>query len=300
MTAVVQNEVRVRKQRQSGEACMTDLKGKVAVVTGGGSGIGRGLAMALAKEGSPVVIADIMEESGAAVAAEITQAGGHSIAIHCDVSDRASVRQMKSQSSQAFGHVSLLFANAGVTLFKPFTDMTDDEIDWVIQVNLMGVFNCLQAFLPDMIEARSGHVFATSSTSGLLCPFLTDHAPYVAAKSGVIGLMLTMRNELEQFGIGSTVLCPGAVATRITDSLKYRPDRFGGPSEAPVTLPRGESSQKQRPPEEVARMVLLAVRENRPIVVTDASHKELFRQGYAAPVLFAYDAAAAFDGRNVR
>lgn len=274
---------------------MKEFAGKVAVVTGGARGMGLGMSRALAREGCKVVIADILEDDGEAAADAVQRAGGTASSVVCDVSDRASVRALHSAVIERFGAASLLIANAGVTLFKPFTEMTDDEIDWVLQTNLNGVVHCLQMFLPDMIEKRCGHVVATSSFSGLLSPYLKDHAPYVAAKAGVIGMMLSMRRELADVGVGATVLCPGKVATQITESLKYRPKRFGGATEGSIVLPLGENTQPARHPDEVAQMVLRGVRENRAVVVTDAGVAGLFREGYCEAISSAFEAAALWD-----
>lgn len=107
---------------------MTEPGGKAALVTGGGSGIGRALAKALAAEGASVVVADILPENAQQVASEITRAGGSALAVACDVSDRASVRDMKGQANAAFGPISLLFANAGVTSVERLTDLSPDEV----------------------------------------------------------------------------------------------------------------------------------------------------------------------------
>lgn len=275
---------------------MTEVTGRAAVVTGAGSGIGKGLALALAREGCKVGVVDIMLGNAEAVTREIEQAGGQAVALACDVSDRTSVAAMKRQANARLGPVSLLFANAGVTLFKPLVEMTDDEIDWVIEVDLMGVFHCLKAFIPDMIAARDGHIMATSSFAGLLSAFIPDHAPYIAAKAGVIGLMLSMGRELAEFGIKSTVLCPGAVETGIANSFLRRPARFGGPVEASVHLPAGKAQSHNRTPDEVAQMVLRAVRADRPVVVTHASAKDAFKQ-CTDIILSAFDDAAEFDAR---
>jgi NAD(P)-dependent dehydrogenase (short-subunit alcohol dehydrogenase family) len=124
--------------------------------------------------------------------------------------------------------------------------------------------------------------------------------PYTAAKAGVIGMMLNLRMELAQCGVGCTVLCPGGVATRIHETPRYRPARFGGPSQerlkaAPRAFVQHTEKLQFRPPEEVARMVLDAVRADRAIVVTDASQREIFLQRYVDVVLSAFDDAAAFD-----
>ena len=281
---------------------MTEPGGKSALVTGGGSGIGRALARALAAEGASVVVADIRLENAQAVASEITGSGGSALAVACDVSDRASVRDLKGQANATFGPVSLLFANAGVTSVERLTDLSPDEVDWITEVDLLGVSHCLQAFLPDMIARRSGHVLATASMVGLIPGWLPYHVPYTAAKAGVIAMMLNLRAEVSEFGIGCTVLCPGGVATRIHETPRYRPARFGGPSEGTVKAPRDfvQTTEKLhfRRAEEVAQMVLLALRENRPMVLTDSTQRELFLRSYVDVVLSAFDDAAAFDERK--
>jgi NAD(P)-dependent dehydrogenase (short-subunit alcohol dehydrogenase family) len=271
-----------------------------AVVTGGGSGIGRALAHALAAEGTAVVVADILEERAQAVASEIERAGGTALAVACDVSDRASVQSLKIRANAELGTISGLFANAGATSLERMTDLSDDDFDWITAVNFHGVSNCLRAFLPDMIERRAGHVVATASMVGLIPSFLPHHVPYTASKAGVIAMMLNLREELAEVGVGCTVLCPGGVATRIGETPRYRPARFGGPFEATRKRPEAFLRAHRivfRPPEEVAQMVLLAVRENRPMVVTDASQRGDFIQGYVDVVLSAFDAVEAFDKR---
>src|SRR5262249_989812 len=130
---------------------MTEITGRNALVTGGGSGIGRGLALALANAGACVAVADIRMQCAEAVVQEIRAANGVAIAVQCDVCDRDSVRRMKAGITQSLGPVSLLFANAGATSFERLPEMSDDDIDWIIQVNLLGVTNCLMAFYPDMV-----------------------------------------------------------------------------------------------------------------------------------------------------
>ena len=133
---------------------MTEISGKAAFVTGGGSGIGRALAEALAAEGAGVAVAAILADNARRVADAVGAAGGTAVAIACDVSDRASVRRAKEEANSALGPVSLLFANAGVTSFQAFTVMSDDDVDWILGVDLMGVLNCLAAFLPETREVR--------------------------------------------------------------------------------------------------------------------------------------------------
>ncbi len=133
---------------------MTEIAGKAAVVTGGGSGMGRGIALQLAKEGARVVIADIIAANAEKVAQEIRALGGEAIGLACDVSDRASVRAMKAKANAAYGPILIVIPNAGATSFKRMKDIDDSEVDWIIQVNLMGVLNFIQIFLPDMLAAK--------------------------------------------------------------------------------------------------------------------------------------------------
>jgi short-subunit dehydrogenase len=218
--------------------------------------------------------------------------------VACDVCERSAVLEMKAQANAKFGVVSLLFANAGATSFARLTDISDNEVDWMRAVNLDGVTHCLQAFLPDMIKAGAGHVVATASMAGLIPNWVPYHVPYTAAKAGVIGLMLNLRHELSEFGVGCTVLCPGAVTTKIIETPRYRPSRFGGPQNDTIKAPDGflqAATPEFRSAEEVARMTLLAVKANRPMVVTDATRLELFMDNYAALVRAAFEDAAEFD-----
>lgn len=278
---------------------MQNFKGKTALVTGGGSGIGRGLVMALADEGARIVIGDIVLENAEAVAAKIRAEGGEAIAVCCDVSDRSSVERMKAEANAAFGSVLLLFANAGVTSFEKFTDMSTSSIEWIIQVNMMGVTHCLSAFLPDMIAAGEGHVVATASAAGLNPAWVPCHVPYSGAKMGIIGTILNLRQELATQGVGATVLVPFGVNTAMKDKNEsYRPQKYGGPRQEPVKIPEDffqEISLNFRSPDEVAQMVLCGVRNNRPMVVTDASQRQTFQRTYVDLVMSAFDDAEAFE-----
>ena len=278
---------------------MTDMSGRTAVVTGGGSGIGRALSLALAAEGASVAVADIILDNAQQVVDEIQAAGGMGLAVQCDVSDRASVNKVKAQVAGALGSVSLLFANAGATSFERFTDMSANDVDWILEVNLRGVVNCILAFYPDMAAAGDGHVFATASAAGLLPTFVPCHVPYTAAKMGIIGFMLNLRTEAAEAGVGCTVLCPGAVESGMKDNnARYRPERFGGPREGGVEVPEefvSDADLQFRPAEEVAKMCLRAVRNNRPMVVTDGSMRQTFQDGYQRIVMEAFDDVDDFD-----
>jgi NAD(P)-dependent dehydrogenase (short-subunit alcohol dehydrogenase family) len=255
--------------------------------------------MALAAEGASVVVADIIEDNAEAVASAVRDAGGTAIAAQCDVCERESIRRLKAAANDALGDVSPLFANAGATWFDRLTDMTDEDVDWIFQVNLMGVTNCLRAFLPDMIGRRDGHVVATASVAGLFPGWIPYHAPYSAAKAGITALMLNLRGELGEVGVGCTVYCPGGVQTGMRENnMRYRPARFGGPVEE-VLHGNEEWLQQTRlaflSPDEVAPLVLRAVRENAAMVLDHADQRQIFVDHFESHVLAAFDTADAFE-----
>lgn len=278
---------------------MTEIAGRTALVTGGGSGIGKGLALALAREGAKVVVADIQKDRAQAVADEIAAKGGAAIALACDVCERPAIRQMKADANAAFGPVTLLFANAGATSFDPLMEMSDDDVDWIIQVNLMGVTNTTRAFLPDMMANGGGHVCATASMAGLLPGWIPQHAPYSAAKAGIIGLMMNIALELKPHNIFTTSYCPGGVASGMkANNARYRPAKFGGPSEGEVHVSDASANAKQLAfysPDAVAPMVLRAVRNNRPFVFDHADQRRFFRETYSNVVEACYDDIDAWE-----
>lgn len=279
---------------------MTDITGKAAVVTGGGSGIGMGLAKGLAGAGASVAVADIILDNARKVADEINAGGGKAVAIHCDVCERSAIKQMKAEANAALGPIQLVFANAGATSFTDLMSMSDDDVDWIIQVNLMGVMNTTRAFLPDMMQAREGHIVATASMAGLLPGWIPVHVPYSAAKAGIIGMMMNLALELKPFNIHTTSYCPGAVASGMKDNNgKYRPARFGGPEKNAEVKFAGSSTTHSilnfYTPEAVAPMVLNAVRNNRPFVFDHADQRRYFRETYASIVEACYDDADAWE-----
>ncbi len=279
---------------------MTDIRGKAALVTGGGSGIGKGLAIELARQGASVAVADIILDNARKVADEINAGGGKAVAIHCDVCERDSIRQMKAEANAALGPITLLFANAGATSFDPLTEMSDNDVDWIIQVNLMGVMNTTRAFLPDMMAAREGHVCATASMAGLLPGWIPDHVPYSAAKAGIIGLMMNLQLEMKQYNIHTTSYCPGGVATGMkANNATYRPARFGGPGEGEVEIAHNNATPVTSiafyTPDQIAPIVLNAVSNNRPLVFDHAEQRRNFRETYSSVVEACYDDIDAWE-----
>lgn len=282
---------------------MTDIRGKAAVVTGGGSGIGKGLAMELAQQGASVAIADIIIENAEKVASEINTAGGRAVAIHCDVCDRDSIKAMRDRAINELGPIQLVFANAGATSFTDLMGMSDEDVDWIIQVNLMGVMYTTRAFLPAMIEAGGGHICATASMAGLLPGWIPVHVPYSAAKAGIIGMMMNLQLELREHNIATTSYCPGAVASGMAkNNGRYRPDRFGGPEEASEVHFAGDNSTtsalKFYKPQDIAPIVLNAVKNNRPLVFDHAEQRKYFRETYSSIVEACYDDIDAWEAEH--
>ncbi len=283
---------------------MTQISGKAAVVTGGGSGIGMALAKELARQGASVAVADIILANAQKVADAILAAGGKAVAIECDVCSRPSINAMRDKAEAALGPIQLVFANAGATSFDPLIEMSDEDVDWILTVNLHGVMNTTRAFLPGMIAAGGGHVCATASMAGLLPGWIPVHVPYSAAKMGIIGMMMNVALELKEHDIFTTSYCPGGVATGMKENnARYRPAQFGGPGEGEVHV--GEVNQEQSSlaffhPDDIAPMVLDAVAHNRAFVFDHPEQRGLFRETYAQVVEACYDASEAWEAEHGR
>ena len=196
-----------------------NLNGRVAVVTGGASGIGRGISEELVARGAKVVIADIEQAAMDKAAPEIGAFG-----IHCDVSDYASVEALARRTIDEFGRVDLLVNNAGVGSMALLENMTMDDWTWMLGVNLWGTIHGVQAFLPHLIaNPDGGYVAATTSTGGFkTSPTLV---PYSVSKFGVVALMEGLKLEMEQAGyrVGVSILAPGPVRSNIQNSRRNRP-----------------------------------------------------------------------------
>jgi NAD(P)-dependent dehydrogenase (short-subunit alcohol dehydrogenase family) len=279
---------------------MTGISGKAAVVTGGGSGIGMGLARELARQGAAVAVADIRLANAQKVVDAILAEGGKAVALECDVCERASITAMRDAAVAALGPVQLVFANAGATSFTELLDMSDEDVDWIIQVNLMGVMNTTRAFLPGMIGAGGGHLCATASMAGLLPGWMPVHVPYSAAKMGIIGMMMNLAIEMKPHNVFTTVYCPGGVASGMkANNGAYRPNRFGGPEAVAEVQFSGNdtthSSMAFYRPEDVAPLVLNAVQGNRPFVFDHAEQRALFAQTYSQVVEACYDDLEAWQ-----
>lgn len=201
-----------------------ELQGKTAVVTGASSGIGRGLALTLAREEMNLVLVGHHQESLDDTAADIAVLGVRSITVVADVSKLDDMQRVAYEATRAFGTVSLLCNNAGVGPFASTAETTMAEWEWVLSVNLWGVIHGIHVFLPLLEAQGQGHITATASESGLYgVPYL---AAYNTSKFAVVGLMQSLARDLRASGsdVTASVLCPGAVRTHILESARERPE----------------------------------------------------------------------------
>jgi NAD(P)-dependent dehydrogenase (short-subunit alcohol dehydrogenase family) len=206
---------------------MQDLKDKVAFVTGGGSGVALGQAKVFAEEaGMKVVIADIRQDQ---LDSALAYFRGKNVPVHAiklDITDRDAYVRAADEAERVFGPVQLLCNTAGVSQFGPVEKATYDDWDWQIDVNLKGMINGVQTFLPRMIaHGQGGHIVNTASMSAFVA--LPTTAIYCTTKFAVRGLSQSLRVELDKFNIGVSCLCPGGVNTNIHESVLSRPERYG-------------------------------------------------------------------------
>ncbi len=201
---------------------MTSIAGKTAFVTGGGSGVGLGQAKALVKAGARVAIADIRQDHLDAAAAHFEAAGTPVVAVKLDISDRVAYAAAADRVEAEIGPVQLLFNTAGVSHFGPLQNATAEDWQWQIDVNLYGVINGIQAFLPRMLERGSDcHIINTASMSAFLS--LPGCGIYTATKMAVRGLSESLAMDLKETRVGVSMLCPGAVNSNIHEALLTRP-----------------------------------------------------------------------------
>ena len=192
---------------------MITFEGRTVVVTGGGGLLGRGMAVTFGQVGMNVVVADLNEETARDTSEAVTAIGARSIAVCADVTDRESMERLAAQAYAAFGAVHILCNNAGLAILRPFTQLTYEDWDRVLPVQLGGVINGVQAFLSRLLaQGGERHIVNTSSMSGVgRADLRVLNAPYVSAKFAVVGLSETMAAALAPDGIGVSVLCPGYV-----------------------------------------------------------------------------------------
>jgi NAD(P)-dependent dehydrogenase (short-subunit alcohol dehydrogenase family) len=252
-----------------------NIAGEVAVITGGASGIGRATALAMAREGANIVLADVNDGRLAEARAEITALGRRVLTVHCDVSRDGDVERLASEA-EALGPVGLVMNNAGVVLRGALEEIEVADWQWCFEINVMGVIRGIRAFLPRMIERRHGYIVNTGSVAGMVA-LTGEGAPYVASKFAVVGLTEALALYARPFGIGVSLLCPGGVKTNLAEtsrSIGMTPPREIAETHAAQSVQGGRELE----PEEVGELVLEAVRDERFLILPDEFHVELIRR----------------------
>ncbi len=193
------------------------LKNKIAIVTGSRRGIGRSITLELAKEGAKVVVSDIDLKECQNVCDEIKKTGSDAIAVKCDVSKKRDVDAMVKKTIQKFKRIDILVNNAGVFLMKPFVQMTEKDWDFVLDINLKGVFLCANAVAKQMVKQKGGKIISIASIAGEV-GFMNSSA-YCASKAGIINLTRELAMELSPHNINVNVVAPGVIATKMTEDM---------------------------------------------------------------------------------
>ncbi len=211
---------------------MQDLSGKVALVTGGASGIGKSMVRALLNEGMKVAIADVEDDALAATVSEFSDANNQLMPVQVDVTRSDAVAEARATVEAQLGRVQVVCNNAGVFVSGPLQQATDDDWAWVNGVNVQGVINVVQAFLPSMIASDlPGHIVNTASLAGHFAP--KGLGVYNTGKFAVVGLTESLRADLEGTKVSVSALCPGVVRTNIGNASRNRPASLGDTAAAP-------------------------------------------------------------------
>ncbi|MBC7780577.1 MAG: glucose 1-dehydrogenase [Proteobacteria bacterium] len=196
------------------------LRDKVAVITGSARGIGQATALKFAREGAKVTVCDLTPELIEETVKMIRAAGGEALGAIVDVRDMSSIRKMVDQTLSTFGRIDVLVNNAGIVKDAQLKNMTEEQFDLVIDINLKGVYNCTRAVVDIMLQQQSGVILSTSSVVALYGNF--GQTNYAATKGAVISMTKTWAKELGRKGIRANVVCPGFIATTILNSIPER------------------------------------------------------------------------------
>jgi len=201
-----------------------ELKNKVAIITGARRGMGKSHALTLAKAGAKVVVADISKEDCEIVVEEIKKNGGEAIAVKCDVIKKEDIDNMVKAAVGKWGKVDILVNNAGICQFKPFLELTEEEWDRTINVNLRGYFLCAQACAKEMAKQKAGVIVNIASVAmGQVGIGFPNLAHYCASKGGIVGMTEAMALELAPYNIRVNAISPGMIETPMIEAVKSDP-----------------------------------------------------------------------------
>ena len=261
---------------------MDDLSGKTALVTGAGSGIGRGIALALAREGANVALADIEEGTAAAAAREVEAIEVRALAAQLDVTDEAAQRALAERVEAEFGALHIICLNAGVLSAEPVSEATEADWQWTFGVNLFGVVRGVRACLPALRrQAPDAHILITASVAGLRPNEAVPIGVYSASKHAALAYAEVLHDELATQGIGVSTLCPGGVRTQIGVAGRNRPDDYGGPNDDIAFGQAGSGLSGGMDPEEAGRIAVRGIKAGRRLVLTHPETREQVEARYA-------------------
>ncbi|MBV9840042.1 MAG: SDR family NAD(P)-dependent oxidoreductase [Sphingomonadaceae bacterium] len=274
---------------------MIDLNNGIVVVSGGGSGIGRGLALKAAARGARVAVVDIQRDAAAETVALLAAAAGEARAYEADVTDLEALQTLASQIERDFGCINMVFNNAGVFSGGTLAQTRPQDFGWLFEVNVRGLYNAIQAFLPalERTAAAGGlaHFVNTGSENSLAVPPLGPFSAYTATKHAVFGITDCLRRDVKGSGIGVSLICPGLVQTNLWNAKRTRQDRFGGAREAAAAA--GGSMAAGRTIEATADTVFEGLDAGEFLIVTDPRIRS-----FAAPRLD--EIARALDTADAR
>ena len=257
---------------------MDDFRGRVAVITGGGGGIGGAMARAFAARGARVVLADLNEDVMAGVARELAAGGAEVATVPTDVTSLDSVRALADAAERRFGAVHIVCNNAGIATFGEIASSTHADWEYTMGVNFWGVVHGVETFVPRLLARRDGgHIVNTASMAGLVG--MRWLGVYCASKFAVVGLTEALHRELAEHGIGVSVLCPMIVQTNINEnSVRNRPATLRNPGGDPAVVDAGLMAGSVIAPDEVARRVVRGIERKDLYILTHPEQREILRR----------------------
>jgi NAD(P)-dependent dehydrogenase (short-subunit alcohol dehydrogenase family) len=242
-----------------------EVDGRVAVITGGASGIGQATVLALARSGCDIVVADVNDSRMSETVAEIEGFGRRALAVRCDVSRPEDLERLATAAVEGMGQVDILMNNAGVVVGGPLEEIPLRDWEWILGINLFGPIHGVHAFLPHFLARGSGHIVNTASFAGLMAhnPLTI---PYDTSKFGVVGFSQGLALYLRPKGIGVSVLCPGYVHTNLSENYRFTGVEAGRAPQVPDRTVEAE---------DVGELVLAAIRENRFLILSQPEHRDI-------------------------